>query len=340
MIQPKGLAMIQLIQNLWRQITGFFLPDQYFAWQTIIYLAIFSWVMSWVGRFSGVTAPTEFIMATGSWIFWAVGIGWFLEVAKLRPLGIPIAPWVSGAIVCTYLAGLVPGISPTIALVIWPLVSAGVVVFPNLLDWELKPKNPPPMVRQQLVLVVLLSVLFSSWFQFYFQLQGWLRAYPTLMSDDFSRSGFVSRLSPPGQGRMGGIPLLTAAEGRVKAELQGTPWPWVERWLLNLEGQMQKIQLETRNVLEDSAEASFWELKARPRSENNGYILEMMALWTGPTAEPDSYYLTKRCVIRPEIPAVSRGTTPGEPPLPDAPEPTALAQVSCDLEIPKRLGHP
>ncbi|WP_008313285.1 DUF5357 family protein [Leptolyngbya sp. PCC 6406] len=332
--------MIKILQDLWNKITGFFLPQQYFAWQTLMYLALFSWAMSWIARFSGTTEITQFIITTSSWGFWTLGIAWFLEARKVRPFGIPIAPWVAGAIVCTYFHDLIPGAEFANALVLWPLVSVGLAALPVLVDWELKPKNPLPGVRQKLVLMLLLAVLFSSWFQFYFRLQSWLKEYPTLATDNFTGSGFVTRLATDSGSRSGGIPLLIAAEERIKAELNDTPWPWVERWLLNLNGQMEKIRAETQTVLVNSAEGEMWHLQARPHSRENGYDLSLMAVWNGPSSSPEGYYLEKICLIRPQAPRPQAPRSEGSPPPPDAPPPTVLAQVTCNLEIPKRLGKP
>ncbi|MGD1929160.1 MAG: DUF5357 family protein [Leptolyngbyaceae cyanobacterium] len=329
--------MIQFLKEIWDRITGFLFPQQYFAWQSIIYLALFSWAMSWVARLSGTTALTQWIIITGSWVFWVIGLGWALEANNIRPFGIPIAPWVSGALVCAYLFALIPGNHLTAALIVWPLVSVGLVALPAFISWELKPKLPMPFVRQQLILLLLLALLFSSWVQFYFRLQTWLTDYPTLLSDDFNRSGFVLKVASS-DGQSGGIPLLTAAEQQVKDQLDDTPWPWVERWLLNLNGQMVKIRNDTRSVLIDSSEADFWELTARPRSLENGYALQLMAVWNGPASNPEGYFLEKTCLIRPRIPSV-RSTDTREA-NESEPTPTAMAQVSCDLETPKRLGQP
>ncbi len=333
--------MIGAIQALWGRFLAILFPEEPFSWQSIFYLAIFSWGMSWMARLLGATSFTQFILTTGSWLFWAIGLGWFLEDRGVRPLGINIAPWATGAIACIYLfLGLWPGSSPAFALISWPLISVAIIAAPAFFTWELKFRLPPPAVRQSLILVTLLAVLFSSWFQFYFRLQDWFQVYPTLLADNFSNSGFVARVPTSRSLQVGGIPLLTAAEGRVRAELQDTPWPWVERWLLNLEGQMQKIRLETQSALPSSAEIPFWELRARPRTRDNGYTLELLAVWRGPSAEPEGYYLTKTCQIRPQVTPANR-VRPEQPgPNGETQPSTPLAQVSCDLEIPRRVGRP
>jgi hypothetical protein len=331
--------MIKLLREVWERVTGFLFPQQYFAWQSIVYLALFSWAMSWVARFSGTSAFTQWVIITGSWTFWVIGIGWALEANQIRPFGIPIAPWVSGALVCFYLFALFPGDHLSAALIVWPLVSVGLVALPAFISWDFKPKLPAPFIRQQLILLLLLAFLFSSWFQFYFRLQSWLQDYPTLLSDNFSGSGFVLKLADTAEGRSGGIPLLTAAEQQVKEQLDNTPWPWVERWLLNLDGQMVKVRNEAQVVLIDSSESPFWELAAQPRSLENGYALKLMAVWTGPASDPKGYFLEKTCLIRPQLPPTPQGATARDPNVQE-PTPTALAQVSCDLETPKIMGPP
>ena len=330
--------MIQLLKKVWDSITEFFFPQDYFSWQTIIYLGFFSFTMSWVARLSGALTITENFIATAGWVFFALGIGWFLEKNKIRPFGIPLAPWVAGAIVCIYFFGLVPWGNWPIALTTWPLVSVAIVAIPQFFTWELQPKVPLPMVRQQLILLFLVALLFSSWFQFYFRLQSWLNDYPSLLADSFNNSGFVYRLSAQPENGGKGVSLLTAAEGEVKAALNDTPWPYVERWLLNLNEQVGKLQIETAITLEGSKEKDMWQLEARPRTFNDGYALDLMALWSGPASDPNGYYFEKTCFIqpRPQPQSQPNGAENQEEPT----SPTLMAEVTCDLATPKRMGRP
>ncbi|NER80959.1 MAG: DUF5357 domain-containing protein [Leptolyngbya sp. SIO1D8] len=328
--------MIQLLRELWIRITGFFLPQNYFSWQTMIYLGFFSFTMSWVARLVGTLGVTESFIATAGWIFFALGIGWFLEKNKIRPFGIPLAPWVAGMIVCVYFFGLVPWGTWPIAMMTWPLVSVAIVAIPQFFTWELQPKVPTPMARQQLILLLLIALLFSSWFQFYFRLQSWFDQYPTVATDNFDNSGFVHRFATQPEGQAEGISLLTSAEVQVKGALHDTPWPYVERWLLNLNEQIVKLQVEKTNTLEDSFERDMWQITARPRSLNAGYALDLLAIWSGPASDPDGYYFEKTCVIQP----VSKPQTTSAENDDDDPPPTTMAQVECDLATPKRMGKP
>jgi hypothetical protein len=326
--------MIKLIQEIWKRVTNFLFPKQYFAWQTTIYLGIFSLVMSWIAHFSTATQFTEWLIATGSWIFFAVGVGWFLEDRDVRPFGIPIAPWVTGAIVCTYGYSYIPGRMP-LALTVWPLVSVLIMALPFFLSWDLRLRQPPPPARQQLVLLVLVALLMSSWFQFYFRLQSWLREYPTLLADDFGRSEFVTRVSRQPQEGAEGVPLLVSAEVQILDALDNMPWPWVERWLLNRDERMTEISRNALNALQAKAERTLWRMEAHPSRRENGYDLRLVAIWSGPTSEPEGYYLEKTCTIRPQTLTPPRRTEDTA-----APSPTVTAKVICDLDIPRKPGLP
>lgn len=327
--------MIELLKKIWHFLTELLVPDDYFAWQTLIYLGFFSLAMAWVARLSETFGITENFIATAGWLFFAVGIGWFLEEKQVRPFGLPLAPWVAGAIVCVYFFGLLPITNKwPAALMTWPLVSVAIVAAPEFFNWEFRPKVPQPGARQQLILLLLVAMLFSSWFQFYFRLQAWFDDYPSLLTDNFRNSGFVYRISPPTEEQAEGVSLLTAAETAVKDTLDGTPWPYVERWLLNLGDQLQKLRLDTQVAMENSLERDLWQLQAKPRSLNQGYALDLLAIWSGPASDPEGYYFKKTCVIQPQAQPSPR------PENQSASDSTPLASVECDLATPKTMGKP
>ncbi|MEO0987183.1 MAG: DUF5357 family protein [Cyanobacteria bacterium J06639_14] len=330
--------MIQLLRALWVRLSNFFFPKDYFSWQTVIYLGFFSLVMSWVARLSGTLWITESIIATAGWIFFALGIGWFLEANKVRPFGIALSPWVAGAIVCIYFFNLLPFGTFPMAMMSWPLVSVAIAAMPQFLSWELRPKVPKPPARQQLILMLLMALLFSSWFQFYFRLQSWFDDYPSLVADNFRNSGFVYRLAEQPEDKAKGVSLLSAAEQEVVNSLKDTPWPYVERWLLNLNDQLVKLETEATGVLDDSLEQGLWQLQARPRSLEDGYALDLLAVWSGPSSDPRGYYFEKTCVIHPRSRPSSSGASNSDNSRSNATP--QMAAVECELATPKRSGKP
>jgi len=333
--------MIALIQQLIERLRAFFLPQQYYAWQTIIYLCLFSWVMSWVAVAAGASGFTRFLLTAFSWIFLAIGLGWALEANRIRPFGLVIAPWVVGAVLCLFIFGSWPGNQWALALVSWPLISVVVVIIPKFIDWDFTLQIPPPPERQRLILLGLIGLLLSSWFQFYFRLQTWLDDYPSLLAEELHRSGFVYRF--PGQDvpLSRGVSLLTAAEASLKEELNGTPWSWVERWLLNLDEQLRQLDNAARErVVLPQKEAPLWHLVAPPpEGKDEGYTLTLMAVWMGPAAESQGYYLQKTCQILPQATITASDQETAIDPAPDDPIPL-VARVECELGTPRSPGLP
>jgi len=328
--------MIKFLQVLWARVADVVFPDDYYAWQTLIYLGLFSFTMSWVAQLAVGEGLTVDIIATCGWIFFALGIGWLLEDHKIRFFGIPVAPWVIGAIVCLYFFNLVPWGNWPLGLMSWPLVSVAIAAIPQFLTWELKPKLPSPLVRQQLILLTLVALLISNWFQFYFRLQNWFADYPSLLADDFSRSGFVFRMADVPEEKARGIVLLTAAEAEISNALNDTPWPYVERWLLGLDEHLATIEDKTIESLASPEESDLWQLAAdRDALDNGSYVLNLMAIWSGPASTEDGYHLTKTCVVQPRSPA-----TPTPETAPAGTQTTPMAKVECELATPRTAGKP
>jgi hypothetical protein len=334
------MTFIDLLLEAYNRLTAFFLPDQYFSWQTVIYMSLFSWLMSLIARALGTTDFTVMLLATFGWFFLALGAGWFVEAAKIRPFGMPIAPWVSGAILAVFLFGTLTDSWLRPALATWPLISFLVVAVPSLLGWDFQPKPVPPAVRQQLLLLFLLSLLFSSWFQFYFRIQSWLDTYPSLAADDLNRSTFVYRL--PGQPApvAAGVAQLSTAETILQAELGNKPWSSAERWLANVNGQQQYLQQEINTIhSRSSREAPMWRFGIpSPTSNGEGYTLNLLAIWEGPSASPSGYYLEKTCEVMP----VRQGTLTSRS-MDGENEPSTLTtwtSLECKLETPRYAGPP
>jgi hypothetical protein len=335
------MTFLDLLRQIFVSLKDLLLPDRYFSWQTVIYMSLFSWLMSLMARQLGATPFTVMVLATGGWFFLALGAGWAVEAANIKPFGVPIAPWVSGAILCIFLFATLTDswISP--ALATWPLISFLVVAVPDLLGWDFRPKPVLPAVRQKLILLFFLSLLFSCWFQFYFRIQTWLEDYPSLATDNLNRSSFVYRL--PGQVPpvSPGMTQLSIAETVLQKELANRPWSSAERWLLNLEGQRLLIQQQVdQSFAPTSREAPLWRLDMpRPISSGDGYLLNILAVWEGPSADKYGYYLEKSCVVKP----VPRGTlaprTARAAPGREAAT-TDWTDLKCELEMPRYAGPP
>ena len=146
--------------------------------------------------------------------------------------------------------------------------------------------------------MLLSNLVISCWFQLHFLLQDWLVAYPTIRSDDFRRSAFVVELYPESQPDAKGTTLLDAAEQSLKTRLEGKPWAEIERWLSpeQLNQEIPKLESDARTKMPLLSENKLWNLRGRVLPDSQ-YTLELQAIWQGPSAQTEGYYITKACQI-------------------------------------------
>ena len=315
----------------------FLKPPQYFSWQTIVLLGLFSWLNSLVAAVVEATVFTRTLLGLLSLLFFAIGVGWALTKHPIKFWGVSLGPWITGAIICAFIFTPWGDGNFAISAVSWPLVSVLVAATPHFLTWNLGFKTPPVPVRQELILLLLLSLLFSSWIEFSFLIQNWLRDYPSLLMDDFGRSGFVYELPNDRPLVSQGDILLDSSATIIKNDLNEMPWPNLERWLLNIDDQIVLVELDALNLLTKPAEKDFWELQAETppgsySSPSESYNLTLRAIWDGPASKPDGYYLEKNCRITQKIPPIA--DVDGNEPLSAdqiAEYSTPLANVECEL---------
>lgn len=282
---------------------------QGFSWGTLVMLSLFSWLVGFAIRTDIVR---EVIFRLG-WIFFILGVGWAMEKAKdkgelnLFGFKVPLGPWIMSALLCAFVIDwLVPSVS--VRIVLWPLFAAVFTIMPIFLkrSWNLfnpyvnlKDNKDLPSERQQTLVIVLTSILLSCWLQFYFLLQNWLTLYPSLLSDNFSNSGFVVRLlwrEPP---ESTGARLLNAVEAVLSQELSPTPWSQVEQWLVNLDQQVPVLKDRAEGLLGETGqtERQLWSLQAQIIPGAPDYTVRFRAYWQGPSSRPRGYYLERYCLI-------------------------------------------
>lgn len=293
-----------------------------FSWQTAFALSLLSWVVCLLVR--GETAR-QFVALYG-WFFLFLGVYWFflddkyddkkLKIPTMRLL-INYGPWIAGAIVCAaFLSYRFLLTTFSAALVAWPLVSVALTALPKILtrrevtrasrvEERLSLALPQDAgVRQDLIILLLVGVLFSCWFQFNFFLQSLLREYPSLLNDDFSQSAFVVRLDAPNPDSSIGASILTVAEAEIRESLSGQSWLDTQRWLRNIDTRLPQLE----DTILDQAfqempanfrERLFWEFDADFADALPDDVLQLQAVWTGPSSATNGYSLQKTCLIRP-----------------------------------------
>lgn len=317
------------------------LPTKWDSWRALIWFSLFSWAMAALATHPAI----EILISTCGWLFLIPGIHWAMHQEKsLKELltigGFFIAPWITGALVCIFLFGSITGKLTEAAFILWPPVSAAIAAAPKFIKYGPKYGVPDPPVRQDLIILLLVNLLISCWFQLYFATQVWLRQYPSLLAEDFSRSPFVVRLAAQESAASRGDQVLDRASALFEKNISGLSWSATERWLLEINDQMETIQSEAIAQLAKVDENNLWKIQGRVLPGE--YLVQLLAVWTGPTKDGISYYFTKNCQIRKQ-PLTSIGLPnllPGQPTQTESEATSAVAQVSCGPAEGPIVGKP
>lgn len=319
------------ILNWLKKIKKELQPPRFFSWQTMILLSAFSWGIALLDI--GLTALKEQqsssvynLISNIGWIFFILGFHWLTIERKWLFNGFPIGAWFTGFFTCIYIFvwvfGDINDKYPALPFVIWPLISAGISTFYKINYTRINDKKLPLTTIQDIVVLILISLLLSCWVQFHFVVQGWLQEYPSLLADKFDRSAFLVKIELPTDKPepARGYKIISAVEKLIQSKVNNKPWQEVEKWLTESNKQLQgtwsavsqwilklngipkavknKILLE----LEEKKEDNLWYIEAKIEERVADYYqLVLKVIWRGPTWRSQGYELTKNCQIEPII---------------------------------------
>lgn len=291
--------IIQAIRDLIDQAINFVRPPRAFAWQSSLWLSVFSSVMASLSQADWLSN----LLMDFAWLFLIVGVNWALLVHPIRIFGVHLGPWITGALVCLYVFDRPDGFRVQAALISWPLFAAAIAAVPVFLSKELRLQTPSPAGWQSLVLLILVNLLLSCWIQFAFRIQTWFDLYPTLSVADFSQSAFVIPVGTElSEDLSQGEPLLTEFSTVVAADLSDQPWSATERWLFSVRNEDTKAKLaeRTKANIDLAAEAHFWQLDIQPQSseaQSTIYQVVLAATWVGPHAGQERPVYARSCRV-------------------------------------------
>ena len=325
--------MQDMFQDLSKQIQALLLPKQYFAWQTLLLLSLFSLVVAVaVDTVEDGNPIAVSILTNMSWIFLTSAAWWGLsEKDPIKVGGFSLSPWITGIVLCMFLFH--PWRSDERlrwAVCSWPMLSTGIKALPYFVNWELKFKLPKDKDLKMLITTALVNLLLSSWIVFSFRIQDWANRYPSLLVRPLTDSAFIYDFNPNREQASQGVLLLEGMIGSIEEDLETQPWYQTERWLYTLESNLEVALDEALETLDSSAEEIFWQVAVpQPREFGEGYLLDLTATWTGPVAQNGDFFLTASCKILPVEQARP------VPRLPDEPQPvTQVTSVDCGEDPP------
>ncbi|MEL7352379.1 MAG: DUF5357 family protein [Cyanobacteria bacterium P01_A01_bin.116] len=327
--------MRKFLTDLWIQCKELLWPNDYFAWQTLLWLSIFSLIIGaavdYLEPGDGVS-PVVHVLGTLSWVFFTASIWWALSKHPVKVYGFSISPWITGALLCVFVFRPFTPTRFRWALSSWPVLSTGIMALPYFVGWDLERKKPKEPEQQKLVMTTLVTLLLSSWIMFHFRVQDWVTNYPSLLVNGLNRSGFVyDFIADDRSSQTQGALLLTSTSNAIADELNGLPWYQTERWLFNRQERMGAISQRMLRSLYSPDEEIFWNLIVPPpKPSGEGYSLELKANWLGPVAKDDGFFLETSCKIMPEERVRSVPVQENEPP-----QTSQLTVVTCEEQAPE-----
>ncbi|MBD1940343.1 DUF5357 family protein [Microcoleus sp. FACHB-68] len=321
--------------DLFKRLLDFLEPNSPFSWRTLLLLSGFSWSMAFLSRsladaLNTETTVTSDIISFFGWIFLIVGLDWWTMDHPYRFAGFSLGSWVTGALVCLFLYVFlfdeVANEVPSIPFVSWPIISALITV--THIFYPARASYRASLTTQRLIIIVLCHFLISCWIQFNFLIRDWLEDYPSLLIEDFARSGFVVELDSSAQALTRGEEMLNSIEQLVKTKVEGQPWGEAEQWLVEIQQQLQKkkpwrevkewlltlerpsnnIQNELQVGLSEAEEDVWWSIQGDVNESNLEYTLKLQAIWQGPRAKEEEYSFIKTCRVWPIKQSPNRAT--------------------------------
>lgn len=349
-------GIFKIFDDIYQRTKQLLIPERFFAWQTLIYLSLFSWLMS-----SLAFGLIKNLIAFFGWVFLIAGTAWYTHSDKPKPIILPYTNMPLGAVITGFLVSFFAfghrepvGASndlfalPLIpdAIVYWPTISAIITAIPEFFEGsgtDVQRIIPKSEIRQRTIVLVGCCMVLSCWIKLFFVTDNWLQEYPSLLADNFNRRAFVSRTeqvsSTTRRVPVNGKVILDRLSPRVEQRITGRNWGDVEKLLKDANNQPQNFITEigadvVEKSLQDYDEKDLWRVQAQVTNPNpknpNEYNLDLQSVWTGPTSDNKGYFLQKSCEISPR----ARGTSP-------RPEDRiTVAEIECNRVIRFFAGLP
>ncbi len=337
-------ALFEFLKDAIQRIKKFFLPPKAYSWQTLIYLSIFSWLMSSLAE----KGTIQDMIAFFGWIFLIAGTSWYTTDKPLYIPGtiMPVGAVITGGIVSIFAFGHDEEVVAK-TIIYWPTISAIITAVPEFFEGsgtDFKTQLPKLEDRESVISLIGCCMLLSCWLNLYGLTDQWLKDYPsatypiTRENKVSLRNDLLTILKPDNTIPENGILIANKLQSAVETSLKGKSWSNVELWLKKADKNVSKIGQTVVNInLADFEEKNFWKTQARvenidPKDYNSGYKLDLFSVWEGPSATPKGYYLKKSCQIEPIAESVDTIGARGEK--------ITVAEVECLSETSYFLGKP
>jgi len=314
-----GLAFLfDFLKETIERIQNFLIPPKAFSWQTLIYLSLFSWLMS-----SFAYGGVQDIIAFFGWVFLVAGTSWYTTDKPLYVPGtiMPVGAVITGGIVSIFAFQQDEEIISR-TIIFWPTLSALITAVPEFFEGsgtDVKTQLPKLEDRESVIVLIGCCMLLSCWLHLYGMTDTWLREYPSAKYPIYPKevvkpNDLVTILEPTDQSPKNGLLMLNKFQSGLETKLNGKSWSDAESWLRprNIKGNVDKLGQQVKNSIERQniengltgfEEKDLWKLQIDVDNidpkDINSYKLDLFTIWKGPSSAQDGYYLTKSCQIAP-----------------------------------------
>ncbi|ARV60412.1 hypothetical protein BZZ01_18830 [Nostocales cyanobacterium HT-58-2] len=333
-------GILGIIETIYERIKKIFIPPKAYSWQTLIYLSLFSWLMS-----SLSTGFIKDFIAFCGWLFLIFGTAWYTHDDQLKPLlvpgtNLPIGALITGFLVSVFAFGREEDVLTPRTIVLWPTISAIITAIPEFFEGtgtEAKTQIPKIEDRQKIIMLIGGCMVVSCWFQFYFVTENWINEYPSLMIDNYQGSAFVVKTQSTEKIPKNGVLILDKLAPQIEAQLAGQPWSQVEQWLINAGQNVGNLGKQvTQTSLANYEEKSLWRVEPRVSNVKDGYKLDLLSIWQGPSSTARGYYLVKSCRVDPVIDSENTSRKTGG----RLDQKSTIAEIECERRTSFIAGSP
>ncbi|MEG4055553.1 MULTISPECIES: DUF5357 family protein [unclassified Microcoleus] len=289
--------LTKLTNNLWetnKKIQKAMIPPKVVHWKTPLLLSIFLALLTVAAVTDWRTRTLLFDM---SWLFFTLSMGLLTSQQPFVIKGVSLSPWVTSILIGLWLLVRLPSDRKEIAWICGPIIAVVVLATIEVWNSESKREGIRSLVRPQFLIITLVHLLFSCWFAFHFLIQGWIRQYPSVLSQDLRQSDYVVTFQQPTINRSRGVVILNAMERYLQNEARTKPWAQVEQMLIDMDNErffLRNQALKTTGVVAEDAK---WDVKTSIVQGDSRYQLEMEAIWLGLVFRPETYSFTKSCEV-------------------------------------------
>ncbi len=288
-----GLAFLfEFLKDAVEGIKKFFIPPKAFSWQTLIYLSLFSWLMSSLAN----DGPIQDIIAFFGWAFLIAGTSWYTTDKPLYIPGtiMPVGAVITGGIVSVFAFQQDEELI-TRTIIFWPTISALITAVPEFFEGsgtDVKAQLPDLNDRESVIVLIGCCMLLSCWLNLYGVTDSWLNEYPSakypIYRDNSQRNDLLTVVEPEERIPQNGVLILNKLQSAVETALDGKSWSEVELWLKNANRKVSQLgeKIIEINLLKFE-EKDFWKMEANveniiPKDINSGYKLDLYSVWQGP----------------------------------------------------------